>query len=132
MDWIDDSKATNPHAAGCALESCARPVVWIAGGRDKGLDYDDLAEAACDRVREAVLVGEAAPKIARALRGRVPCSEVGTLGNAVRRAARVARAGDLVLLAPACASHDQFESFEDRGRAFREAVAALEDGESAR
>jgi len=130
--WVDDSKATNPHAAGCALESCSRPVVWIAGGRDKGLDYDDLAEAACDRVREAVLVGEAAPKLAQALRGRVPCSEVDTLGDAVRRAAQVARAGDLVLLAPACASHDQFESFEARGRAFRDAVAALGEGEATR
>jgi UDP-N-acetylmuramoylalanine--D-glutamate ligase len=125
VDWIDDSKATNPHAAARALESQGRPVVWIAGGRDKGLDYDGLAEAAIDRVREAILIGEAAPKLAQALVGRVPCSEVGNLEAAVARAARVARAGDVVLLAPACSSHDQFRDFEARGRAFRAAVSAL-------
>ena len=125
VDWIDDSKATNPHAAGCALESWDRPLVWIAGGRDKGLDYDDLADVASEHVREAVLIGEAAPQLAQALQGRVPCSEVGTLGQAVARAAQVARHGDAVLLAPACASQDQFASFEERGRAFREAVMAL-------
>jgi UDP-N-acetylmuramoylalanine--D-glutamate ligase len=132
VDWIDDSKATNPHAAASALESCERPVVWIAGGRDKGLDYDGLADVARDRVREAVLIGEAAPKLALALQGRVPCSDVGTLARAVARAAEVARDGDAVLLAPACASQDQFASYEDRGRAFREAVAALDATEGPR
>lgn len=131
IDWVDDSKATNPHAAARALEGCNRPIVWIAGGRDKGLDYDALAESACDRVREAILIGEAAPKLARALAGRVPCSEVGNLGAAVGRAAQVARAGDVVLLAPACSSHDQFANYEARGRAFREQVAALGAGDAA-
>ncbi|MBW2313074.1 MAG: UDP-N-acetylmuramoyl-L-alanine--D-glutamate ligase [Deltaproteobacteria bacterium] len=130
VDWIDDSKATNPHAAGRALEGCDRPVVWIAGGRDKGLDYDSLAEVACDRVREAILIGEAAPKLAQALDRRVPCSDAGSLAEAVARAAHVARDGDVVLLAPACASQDQFENFEDRGRAFREAVAQLDAEEA--
>ncbi|HKJ24680.1 MAG TPA: UDP-N-acetylmuramoyl-L-alanine--D-glutamate ligase [Myxococcota bacterium] len=131
VDWVDDSKATNPHAAARALEGCARPVVWIAGGRDKDLEFDELVEVACDRVREAILIGEASAKLARALSGRVPCSEVGQLAAAVARAARVARAGDVVLLAPACSSHDQFTSYEERGRAFRTAVAAL-DGEATR
>jgi len=125
VDWIDDSKATNPHAAASALESCSRPIVWIAGGRDKGLDFDGLVELACDRVREAILIGEAAPKLALALQGRVPCSTVASLGEAVRRAARVARSGDVVLLAPACASQDQFRDYQERGTVFREAVAAL-------
>jgi UDP-N-acetylmuramoylalanine--D-glutamate ligase len=125
VDWVDDSKATNPHAAARALEGCGRPVVWIAGGRDKDLDFDALAEVACDRVREAILIGEASPKLARALSGRVPCSEVGHLAAAVERAARVARSGDVVLLAPACSSHDQFTSYEERGRVFRAAVAEL-------
>jgi UDP-N-acetylmuramoylalanine--D-glutamate ligase len=131
VDWVDDSKATNPHAAASALEGCARPVVWIAGGRDKDLDFDALVEVAGERVREAILIGEAAPKLARALSGRVPCSEVGRLPAAVARAAKVARSGDVVLLAPGCSSHDQFTSYEERGRAFRDAVAAL-DGEDAR
>jgi UDP-N-acetylmuramoylalanine--D-glutamate ligase len=99
--------------------------VWIAGGRDKDLDFDDLVEIARERVREAILIGEAAPKLARALSGRVPCSEVGHLAAAVARAAHVARSGDVVLLAPACSSHDQFSGYEERGRAFRAAVAAL-------
>jgi len=132
VDWVDDSKATNPHAAAGALESWSRPIVWIAGGRDKGLDYADLARLAVPRVREAVLSGEAAPILARALAGHVACSEVGTLAAAVRRAAVVAQPGDVVLLAPACASQDQFASFEARGLAFREAVAALHAEEETR
>lgn len=128
VDWIDDSKATNPHAAARALEGCERPIVWIAGGRDKGLGYDDLARTACHRVREAILIGEAAGKLAQALGGRVPCTETGNLRAAVARAASVARRGDVVLLAPACASQDQFENFEARGRAFRAAVAELAPG----
>jgi len=125
VDWIDDSKATNPHAAARVLEGCSRPVVWIAGGRDKGLEYDALAEVACDRVREAILIGEAAPKLAQALQGRVPCSGAPSLAAAVQRAAHVARSGDVVLLAPACASQDQFRDYQERGRFFREAVATL-------
>ncbi len=123
--WIDDSKATNPHAALRALEGCTSPVVWIAGGRDKGLEFGGLVECAAGRVREAVLIGEAAPKIAQALEGRVPATETGNLRAAVARAAAVARPGDVVLLAPACASQDQFENYEARGRAFQAAVAEL-------
>jgi len=130
VDWVDDSKATNPHAAAGALEGCNRPIVWIAGGRDKNLDFDDLVEIARERVREAILIGEAAPKLARALSGRVPCSQVGRLEAAVARAAHVARAGDVVLLAPACSSHDQFSGYEERGQAFRAAVASLVHGEA--
>jgi UDP-N-acetylmuramoylalanine--D-glutamate ligase len=129
VSWIDDSKATNPHAAARALEACDRPIVWIAGGRDKGLDYDALAEAAGERVREAILIGEAATKLASALSGRVTCCETGNLAAAVARAASVAQAGDVVLLAPACSSHDQFADFEARGRAFRAAIAALPEDE---
>jgi len=129
VDWVDDSKATNPHAAERTLAGGERPIVWIAGGRDKGLDYDALADVASERVREALLIGEAAPKLAQALRGRVPCFEAGTLDAAVRRAAEIARDGDVVLLAPACSSLDQFTSYEARGRAFRAAVAALDGRE---
>jgi len=126
--WVDDSKATNPHAAARALSVSQRPVVWIAGGRDKGLDFAPLAEAAAPRVREAVLIGESAHLLARALTPRTPCREVGNLDAAVAHAARVARAGDVVLLAPACASQDQFHDYVERGLRFREAVARVVGG----
>jgi UDP-N-acetylmuramoylalanine--D-glutamate ligase len=129
VSWVDDSKATNPGAAGFALAAQARPVLWIAGGRDKGLAFDALAERARDRVRLALLIGEAADKIARALEGRVPFERCGTLEAAVARAAEEARPGDVVLLAPGCASFDQFRSYAERGERFRAAVLARAGGE---
>jgi UDP-N-acetylmuramoylalanine--D-glutamate ligase len=130
VEWVDDSKATNPGAAFRSLLSYPNPVVWIAGGRDKGLDFRELADAAPGRVRAAVLIGEAAGKLEAALAGRVPVHDAGTLERAVALAAGLAREGDVVLLAPACASFDQFRSFEERGERFAAAVAALgEDAE---
>jgi UDP-N-acetylmuramoylalanine--D-glutamate ligase len=123
--FVDDSKATNPGAAEFALDAQRAPVVWIAGGRDKELSFDALAERARGRVRRALLVGEAAGKIARALEGRVPYEQVGTVEAAVRRAAELAAPGDVVLLAPGCASFDQFKSYAERGERFRAAVLAL-------
>jgi UDP-N-acetylmuramoylalanine--D-glutamate ligase len=123
--YVNDSKGTNPGAACRALEGFASPLVWIAGGRDKGLDFSELAERAQGRVRAAVLFGEAADKLAAALAGRVPVHRALALEEAVRRAAELARPGDVVLLSPACASQDQFRDFEERGERFRAAVAAL-------
>ncbi len=125
VDWVNDSKATNPGAALAALASQSAPVVWIAGGRDKGLAFETLAEAARPHVRAALLIGEAADKIARALGDRVPLERVASLGEAVRRAHSLAVPGDVVLLAPACASFDQFADFEDRGDQFRQLVRAM-------
>jgi UDP-N-acetylmuramoylalanine--D-glutamate ligase len=125
VTWINDSKATNPHAACAALATVDAPILWIAGGREKGLRYDALADRAEGRVRVALLVGEAAPALAEALAGRVPCETVGTLEAAVRRAHALAEPGDVVLLSPACASFDQFRNFEERGDRFRAAVHAL-------
>jgi len=122
ITWVDDSKATNVGAAVRALERCAGPVVWIAGGRDKGLDFRPLAAPARERVRAALLVGEAAGSLARVLEGRVPVERVGELESAVARAAALARPGDVVLLAPACSSFDQFAGFEERGERFRSAA----------
>jgi UDP-N-acetylmuramoylalanine--D-glutamate ligase len=99
--------------------------VWIAGGRDKGLDFAELAACAEGRVRAAVLIGEAAEKLAAALAGRVEVHRAAAIDDAVRRAAELARPGDVVLLSPACASQDQFRDFEERGERFREAVTAL-------
>ena len=123
--FVDDSKATNPGAAQFALEAQAAPVLWIAGGRDKGLGFDELAERARGRVRLALLIGEAAEKIARSLEGRVPYERSSSLEAAVGRAAELARPGEVVLLAPGCASFDQFRSYAERGERFAAAVGAL-------
>jgi UDP-N-acetylmuramoylalanine--D-glutamate ligase len=125
VDWIDDSKATNPGAAQRALEGSPRPLVWIAGGRAKGLDLAPLAATARDRIRAAVLIGESAPQLERALRAGPPCYLELSIEDAVRRAAQLAAPGDIVLLAPGCSSLDQFENFEERGRRFRDAALAL-------
>jgi UDP-N-acetylmuramoylalanine--D-glutamate ligase len=128
VHFVNDSKATNPGAALRALEEADGALVWIAGGRDKGLDFGELAEVAARRVRAAVLIGEAAGTLKDALGGRVEVHAAASLGEAVASAARLARPGDTVLLSPACASQDQFRDFEERGDAFRSAVARLAKG----
>jgi UDP-N-acetylmuramoylalanine--D-glutamate ligase len=122
--FVNDSKATNPGAASAALLLETQPVVWIAGGKDKGLDFGEL-EGALGGVRIALLIGAAAPRLEAALRGKVRTETVGTLEAAVSRAAEVAEPGDVVLLSPACASFDQFEGFEHRGERYRELVHGL-------
>jgi UDP-N-acetylmuramoylalanine--D-glutamate ligase len=126
--YVDDSKATNPAAAVASLLAQTTPVVWLAGGRNKGLEFDSLADAARRaHVRLAVFFGESAAELGRALAKACPVERVETLAQAVTRAAASARPGDVVLLAPACASFDQFTSFEDRGRRFAELAQALPD-----
>jgi len=125
VDFIDDSKATNPGAAQRALEGSSSPLIWIAGGRAKGLDLSPLAATARERIRAAVLIGEAAPALERALTGGPPAYIESTIEDAVRRAAQLAAKGDVVLLAPGCSSLDQFTDFEERGRRFRDAALAL-------
>lgn len=125
VDWINDSKATNPGAALATLTGQIAPVIWIAGGKDKGLSFETLAEAARGKVRTALLIGEATEKIARALAGRVAFERVDDLEKAIARAQRLAEPGDAVVLAPACASFDQFANFEERGERFRQLVLAL-------
>ncbi len=124
--FVDDSKATNVGAAIRALETTEGPILWIAGGRHKGGDLSRLADCAATHVRRAFLIGEAAKEFADALEGRIPVERVGDLEKAVERAAESAHTGETVLLAPACASFDQFESFEERGRRFQSAVRAFE------
>ncbi|MDR6135981.1 UDP-N-acetylmuramoylalanine--D-glutamate ligase [Sphingomonas sp. SORGH_AS802] len=121
--FIDDSKATNPESAAPALGAFPR-IHWIVGGRAKGDDLDACAPWFGHVVR-AYTIGEAGPRFAQVLDGKVPVEEAGTLDVAVARAAAHAQAGDVVLLSPACASFDQFRDYEDRGRAFRRAVEAL-------
>jgi len=129
--WIDDSKATNPGAAVAALGGEAGPVIWIAGGRDKGLDFAALREAPLGRVKRALLIGEAAAALGSVLDDRVALEQVGSLERAVARAAALAEAGDTVLLSPACASFDQFAGFEQRGRRFAELARAAAKERSA-
>ncbi|MCH7866613.1 MAG: UDP-N-acetylmuramoyl-L-alanine--D-glutamate ligase [Myxococcales bacterium] len=125
VTFINDSKATNPGAAVRSLEGFDSPVVWIAGGRDKGLDFAELADMAAARVKSALFYGESAGLLAEALAGRIDVRRVEDLAEAVALAATIAQSGDTVLLAPACASFDQFKSFEDRGDHFRLAVRAI-------
>ncbi len=126
LEWIDDSKATNPGAAMRALEGLPHPVIWIAGGRGKGLSFDALADCAVEHAIRVLLVGESAPEIEEALRGRLPCERVENLRSAVERAAEIGQPGDIVLLAPGCSSLDQFTNFEERGRCFQQAIEQLE------
>jgi UDP-N-acetylmuramoylalanine--D-glutamate ligase len=123
--YYNDSKATNVDSAVKAVEALAGPLWIILGGRDKGGSYAPLVEAMRGKVRAALLIGEATPRIAEALQGVVPYQECGTLEAAVELAAQRAEPGDTVLLSPACSSFDQFLSYGHRGRAFKEAVARL-------
>jgi UDP-N-acetylmuramoylalanine--D-glutamate ligase len=128
--YINDSKATNPGAALRSISGISETVIWIAGGRDKDLEFGELADVAASRARAAVLIGEGAKKLEAALDGRIDVSAAGSLEEAVRRAARLAQPGDVVLLSPACASQDQFRNFEERGERFRAAVAQLQGEEN--
>lgn len=125
--FINDSKATNPGAAQSSIEGFHEPVIWIAGGRGKGLSFAELANVAAARIKTAILYGESAQQLEDALGGRVPAERTKDLEAAVTLAWDRAQPGDVVLLAPACASFDQFKSFADRGEHFRTAVKHLDN-----
>ena len=124
--YYNDSKATTPAAALKSIEALDGPLWIILGGKDKGLDFTALREPLSGRARAALLVGQDAAKIAGQLAGAVPIEQLGTIDAAVRFAAQRAKSGEVVLLAPACTSWDQFKNFEERGRLFKEVVRALE------
>jgi len=123
--YYNDSKATNIAAAEKSLESFDRPVIVIVGGRHKGGDFADLAEAVARHAKRVIAIGEAQGAVARALGHVKPVDRGASLEEAVREAARHASPGDVVLLAPACSSFDMFKDYAARGRAFKAAVAAL-------
>jgi UDP-N-acetylmuramoylalanine--D-glutamate ligase len=125
VEYYNDSKATNVDAAIKALEAFPGGIHLIAGGRDKGGDFAVLRPLVAQRVKRLVLLGEAAGKIRQALQGAAEIGEAADLPEAVQICRRQAMPGDVVLLAPACASFDMFRSFEHRGRVFKEAVHAL-------
>jgi UDP-N-acetylmuramoylalanine--D-glutamate ligase len=111
-----------------ALEAFPGGVHLILGGKDKNSDYTELADLLRARVKIVYTIGSAAEKIERHLAGVVKIVSAGTLDSAVRQAAQLAVVGDVVLLAPACASFDQFTSYEHRGRVFKELVQGLAGG----
>ncbi len=126
ITFYDDSKATNVGAAVTALDGLTEEKgILIAGGRDKLGSYDQLVETLVRRGRGAILIGEAAPRIAEAIDGRVSVEIARTMQGAVVRAFRMALPGDAVLLSPACSSLDMFKNYSDRGERFTEAVRAL-------
>ncbi|MEV0281011.1 UDP-N-acetylmuramoyl-L-alanine--D-glutamate ligase [Streptomyces sp. NPDC050610] len=136
--YIDDSKATNTHAAEASL-AAYDPIVWIAGGLAKGATFDGLVTAAAGRLRGVVLMGADRALIGEALARHaadVPVvdldrTDTGAMAAAVREAKRLARPGDTVLMAPACASMDMFANYNERGDAFADAVRALATGRDA-
>ncbi|GAA4784197.1 UDP-N-acetylmuramoyl-L-alanine--D-glutamate ligase [Streptomyces sanyensis] len=132
--YVDDSKATNTHAAQASL-AAYDPIVWIAGGLAKGAAFGELVAQSAGRLRGAVLIGADRALVREALARHAPDvpvvdldrTDTGAMAAAVAEAARLARPGDTVLLAPACASMDMFTNYTERGEAFAEAVRALAD-----
>ncbi|MEX2010668.1 MAG: cyanophycin synthetase, partial [Chloroflexota bacterium] len=134
--FVNDSQGTQPDAVIAAIRAFDGPLVLIAGGRDKGVELDELAAVVGDRVAAAVLIGESGPALERLFRGAglARTERVATLDDAVARADALAREalddrgpGPTVLLSPAAASFDMFDDYAARGRAFKAAVAALAD-----
>ncbi len=124
VDYYNDSKATNVDATSKALAAFSSGIHIILGGKDKDSDYRALRTLVGERVRAVYTIGAAADKIEQHLQGAAPVVRAGTLKRAVELAAEAARTGEVVLLAPACSSFDQFINYEDRGRAFKELVLA--------
>ena len=127
VEYYNDSKATNVDATEKAVAAFAGGIHLILGGKDKGAPYSPLAALVRERVRAIYTIGAAAPKIEAELRGVVTIQSCETLANAVEAAAAAAKPGDVVVLAPACSSFDQFENYEQRGQVFKQLVSDLRD-----
>jgi len=125
VGYYNDSKATNVDATIKALESFPGNIHLILGGKDKGSDYTVLNDLLRQRVKRVYTIGAAAEKIESHIKGTTEILYTGTLDAAIRKTYDDAQPGDVVLLAPACASFDQFQNYEHRGRTFKEAVKSL-------
>lgn len=126
ITFINDSKATNVNSTWYALENMQKPVIWIAGGVDKGNDYSQLHPLVQQKVKALVCLGKDNAKLLREFGDKVESiAEAQDMNEAVQLAYRLGQKGDVVLLSPACASFDLFEDYEDRGRQFKEAVRQL-------
>ena len=126
IEFINDSKATNVNSTWYALESMENPVIWIAGGVDKGNDYSSLVEIAKDKVKALICMGVNNEKLIAAFKNVIPVVDIaGSAHEAVAKAYMLGKKDDIVLLSPSCASFDLFQNYEDRGRQFKEAVRGL-------
>jgi UDP-N-acetylmuramoylalanine--D-glutamate ligase len=126
INFINDSKATNVNSTWYALESMRTPVIWIAGGTDKGNDYTELQDLVKKKVKALICLGVDNSKLHHAFKGIVPVIiDSGSMKEAVQAAYRLGKKDDTVLLSPACASFDLFENYEDRGRQFKNCVREL-------
>lgn len=125
VDYVNDSKSTNLDSLEKALMSESRPIVLIAGGKDKGFEFDSLAELVGRKAHCAVLLGQMAGRIADSWQAHVRCEKAGSLAHAVELARANARPGDTVLFSPGTSSFDMFKSYEDRGNQFRALVQSL-------
>ncbi|MEY3052986.1 MAG: hypothetical protein RLY31_2771 [Bacteroidota bacterium] len=126
VTWVNDSKATNVDSVFYALQAMETPVVWLAGGTDKGNDYSPLFDLARQKVRTLICIGVDNRKLAEAFRPHLPdIREAESAAEAVRLAKDAAQPGDTVLLSPACASFDRFRNYMDRGEQFKTAVRQL-------
>ncbi len=126
IEFVNDSKATNVNSTWYALESIRKPIVWIAGGIDKGNDYLMLKALAKEKVKALVCLGKDNNKLHESFKGVIKnIVDVSSMDEAVKTAYYLARNGDTVLLSPACASFDLFENYEDRGNQFKQRVRNL-------
>jgi len=125
VDYYNDSKATNIESVKYALKSFDRPVIIILGGRDKDSDFSLLLPFLKEHVKHVLLIGEAASKIEPVIRNIIEYSYADSMENAIIDATHIAHAGDVVILAPACASFDMFDNYEHRGRVFKEIVLSI-------
>jgi UDP-N-acetylmuramoylalanine--D-glutamate ligase len=125
VEYYNDSKATNVDATMKALQSFPAKIHLILGGKDKGSDYTMLNDLLRERVKSVYTIGAAAEKIQSHIKGTTQIVSSGTIEAAVKQASSIAQPGDVVLLAPACASFDQFQNYEHRGRVFKELVGQL-------
>lgn len=126
VTYINDSKATNVEAVWYALEGIKQPIIWIAGGVDKGNNYDTLKPLAEEKIKALLCLGKENEKLFNAFAGVVPViEETQSVEEVVQKARALAAPGDVVLLSPACASFDLFQNYEHRGRSFAEAVEKL-------
>jgi UDP-N-acetylmuramoylalanine--D-glutamate ligase len=124
VTFINDSKATNIDALEKALLAQRSPVVLMAGGKDKGLDFSGLRPLLREKAKAVVLIGQMTENLFAAWNSAVPCVRAATLADAVERARQLARPGDAVLFSPGCSSYDMFKDFEDRGDQFRSLIQA--------
>jgi UDP-N-acetylmuramoylalanine--D-glutamate ligase len=126
VEFINDSKATNVNSTWYALESMDDNVIWIAGGTDKGNEYDSLYELATAKVKALVCLGVDNTKLIESFTGKIPViTEAKSMKEAVTKAYKLAQKGDTVLLSPCCASFDLFKNYIDRGLQFKQEVRNL-------